>query len=282
MPSFSLVGALEFREVIASLQNQSAATSLSMFDSPVTPFAGGHYHRSRRTSHATSRDIDPWDDALRLSHRSAPQVTVTHAENEEPDSLQSSVFLENNPLSHSQSTIPSIMRTPASPTISDPDSEARNLLPLTSRQRLVYVLRGVFHTLFPSLPRFRNQSILGQIASLFAAPAVMLLTLTLPVVVTPYNQNQSTQEKTLGSDHNLIEFEEDGVERDLVAEEEVEECGITFSKWLCAAQCIFDPLFCAGVLFGASLLLRPYNSAQVLQARRNISYGCFLVRLLSG
>lgn len=258
MPSFSLVGALEFREVVASLRNQSATASLSMFDSPVTPFAGGHYHRSRRPSRATSREIGPWDEALgglRLNSRSAPHVLVTSAQTEEPESLENSIYPDDDPLSQSRSsTIPSIMRTPASPTLSEAESEARNYLHMTLRQRIVYALKGIYHTLFPSLHRFRNQSVLGQIASVFAAPAVMLLTLTLPVVVTPYNHNLSPAEKTLGNDHNLIDFEEEGVERVLVAEEEVQEemHGITFSKWLCAAQCIFGPLFCVGVLFSTS------------------------------
>ena len=44
MPSFSLVGALEFRDVVASLRRRSAASTLSAFESPVSPFVGGHYH----------------------------------------------------------------------------------------------------------------------------------------------------------------------------------------------------------------------------------------------
>lgn len=92
-------------------------------------------------------------------------------------------------------------------------------------------------------------------AAIFAAPAVLLLTLTLPVVVTPM-QDAEVEEKiedaagpTLG---NLIDFEEEGIERALVAEEEVEEelHGLEFNKWLMAVQCICGPLFCCTVLFG--------------------------------
>jgi sodium/potassium/calcium exchanger 6 len=117
----------------------------------------------------------------------------------------------------------------------------------------VYVVGSIYHTLFPSLHRFRSKTVLGQIASVFAAPAVMLLTLTLPVVVTPYESAHHSREKTPGEEQgNLIDFEEEGIERILIAEEEVEEemHGMAYNKWLTAAQCLFGPLFCAAVLFG--------------------------------
>jgi hypothetical protein len=36
--------ALEFREVVASLKMEAAGTFLSYFESPIVPYAGGHYH----------------------------------------------------------------------------------------------------------------------------------------------------------------------------------------------------------------------------------------------
>jgi sodium/potassium/calcium exchanger 6 len=94
-----------------------------------------------------------------------------------------------------------------------------------------------------------------MVAALFAAPAVLLLTLTLPVVVTPMQDSEVAEKDgdanipTLG---NLIDFEEEGVERALVAEQEVEEemHDLKFNKWLMAVQCICGPLFCVSVLFG--------------------------------
>jgi sodium/potassium/calcium exchanger 6 len=114
------------------------------------------------------------------------------------------------------------------------------------------VLGKLRHTLFPTLHRFREQSLLGQIACLFAAPAVSLLTLTLPVVVTPYQNSNQGREKLHNMDARLVDFEEEGIERVLIAEEEVEENlhEMSFNKWLMAAQCIFGSLFCVGVLFG--------------------------------
>ncbi|KAJ7170645.1 Sodium/calcium exchanger protein-domain-containing protein [Mycena crocata] len=255
MPSFSLVGALEFRQVVASLQHEAAGSSLSVFDSPFTPYAGGHYNSLRTRSRTLSREVDPWDAALGLplDERSRPRLTVTPALTEEPEG-----FMEGSPAesrNHSRdNSVPSISRTPASPTVSDGDTESQNFQPPTRRQRLFYVLGKIYHTLFPSLHRFQSKTVLGQIASAFAAPAVMLLTLTLPVVVTPYQSSHHSREKTTREEENLIDFEEEGIERILIAEEEVEEemHGILYNKWLTTAQCTFGPLFCAMVLFGGN------------------------------
>jgi solute carrier family 24 (sodium/potassium/calcium exchanger), member 6 len=242
MPSFSLVGALEFRQVVASLRNEGSGSSLSMFDSPVTPYAGGHYHSrtaSSRSRMSHEQERDPWDAALALNDRPS-RVRVTSAP-------ASTYFPHEPPMS-----IPTISRTPASPTASESDAESQHYphLPFTRWQRVKYVLGACYYTLFPTLLRFRTKSILGQVAAIFAAPAVTLLTLTLPVVVTPYVSNHSSREK-LDNSHSLMDFEEEGVERVLIAEEEVEEemHGIGFNKWLTAVQAILGPLFCIAVLF---------------------------------
>ena len=86
----------------------------------------------------------------------------------------------------------------------------------------------------------------------------MALTITLPVVVTPYTADRSVEKPATvdaGSrDSRLIDFEEEGVEegRALIAEEEVMEelHELKYNKWLMAAQCIFGPLWCVAVLFG--------------------------------
>ncbi|KAG8975105.1 hypothetical protein FRB90_009607, partial [Tulasnella sp. 427] len=79
LPSFSLIGALEFRSVVDALEKESTAATLSMFNSPATPYAAGHYHRhrttsehsrhSRRNSRTTTveEEVDPWDTALAQS-----------------------------------------------------------------------------------------------------------------------------------------------------------------------------------------------------------------------
>lgn len=80
----------------------------------------------------------------------------------------------------------------------------------------------------------------------------MALTLTLPVVVTAYEDAGASREKLASSESRLVDFEEEGVERALIAEEEVQEDmhELKFNKWLMAAQCALGPLFAVAILFG--------------------------------
>lgn len=236
MPSFSLIGALEFRSVVSSLQNQASGSQLSVFDTPVTPYAGGHYHSPvhhhppRSRSHTPQpTDENPWDATLGLPLDDrpprSPSPSDQHDYNTEDTTIHSAMPLDYQSDNEAQITKPS----------------------------RIHILRGAAHVLFPSLHGFREKSVLGQVASLFAAPALLMLTLTLPVVVTPYNGDMNGHEKGFDtSTRNLVDFEEEGIERTLVAEEEREEelHGVGFNKWLMAAQCVFGPLFCIGVLFG--------------------------------
>ncbi|KAL0568225.1 hypothetical protein V5O48_013763, partial [Marasmius crinis-equi] len=258
MPSFSLVGALEFRQVVASLRQDASSSSLHIFDSPVTPYAGGHYHASSRslTRSPRERPRNPFDDTLGvpMSHR------ASHIES---DRERGDYFDDPEAVTSMASSVPTIQHTPASPTGTETDTDSNaysNQQPMTRWRRTKYILAAVYHTLFPSLHGFQSQSILGKVVAVFAAPAVMLLTLTLPVVVTPYECNHEPGiEKALtnangNSNHNLVGFEEEGVERVLVAEQDVQEelHGVEFNKWLMAVQCILGPLFCVAVLFNGN------------------------------
>ncbi|KAF5342460.1 hypothetical protein D9611_001886 [Ephemerocybe angulata] len=274
LPSFSLIGALEFRDVVASLQREATTSSLNMFESPVTPYAGGHYHthahsirRQRRVSGASSLGTatlagDPLDDLSGNSTRAPPSPASTFGASTDADArrrqglrpLDSSDYFSQQPM---HASMPSILRTPASPTV----SEHGEILYTPSRtQRFFRYVGQVLHTLFPTLHRLKDQSILGTIACVFAAPPVALLTLTLPVVVThhegeghsPVDSVPKKRSPSRATDEPLIEFEEEGVERVLVAEDEVEDemhYQMLYNKWLMAAQCVFGPLFCVFVLF---------------------------------
>ncbi|KAG2060851.1 hypothetical protein BDR06DRAFT_871433 [Suillus hirtellus] len=262
MPSFSLVGALEFRQVVASLQAHATSSSLSIFDSPITPYAGGRYHR-HGGSHASRTPLneeDLWDSTLGglpLDERS-PRLLVNDiiSEGQEPSSLAVDV---QAPTSASMSPFPSISHTPASPTdtASTTTTEVEPYVPPSKLKRAWRVVKKTYYILFPALHHFREKNALGKIASLLAAPAVMALTLTLPVVVVPYDSNGSASEKmhkrhhNTGEDGRLTDFEEDGIERALIAEEVMQPDlhEIEFNKWLMAAQCVLGPLFCLGVLF---------------------------------
>jgi solute carrier family 24 (sodium/potassium/calcium exchanger), member 6 len=266
LPSFSILGALEFREVVASLKNEAAATSLNYFESPVTPYAGGHYHvrnfptgrsplRTSRSSSSSSMD-ETTLTGLRLRSHSSQSI------NEEPRSAHPDDPNANNSLgtqSYQLQITPSIYRIPPSPstTVSEAESDEQLYTPLTKRQRIWATLGKAYHILFPTLHNFGQQSRLTQTACILAAPAVLCLTVTLPVVVTPYNNLHASHEKIYG-DAPLVDFEEEGIERALIAEQEVEENihELAFSKWLTAIQCILGPLFCVQVIFGRFRLVR--------------------------
>ena len=259
MPSFSLVGAIEFRQVVASLQSQAASSSLSMFDSPVTPYAGGHYHAPRRRSRSTSVSPHPseeWDGALGvpLDDRS-PKLLRTSISGEsqwERSELLDVPEVDGARTPLSLPTIPSISHTPASPTEELAMSEIEEQSPPPPRPRgLWYVLARMWHILFPSFHHFKSKTFIGKIVSLLAAPAVMAFTITLPVVIIPYGTDRLHEEKLDQHETRLPEFEEEGVERALIAEHEVQEDlhEVGFNKWLTAIQCVLGPLFCVTVLF---------------------------------
>lgn len=268
MPSFSLVGAIEFRQVVSSLQSQAASSSLSMFDSPVTPFAGGHYHTPRRQSRSSSVSPRPpleseeWDGALGLPLNDRSPKLLRTSISEEPE-CERAALLDiqeedgaRTPLSIP--TIPSILHTPASPTappvVTEAEVEEQQIPPTMRPRGIWYVIAHTWYILFPSLHHFKSKTLTGKIVSLLAAPAVMALTVTLPVVITPYGNDGSHLEKLDQHETRLPEFEEEGVERALIAEHEIQEDlhEVGFNKWLTAAQCILGPLFCVTVLFSAS------------------------------
>ncbi|EIW57707.1 uncharacterized protein TRAVEDRAFT_169682 [Trametes versicolor FP-101664 SS1] len=251
MPSFSLVGALEFRRVVSSLNKDSASSRLSVFESPLTPYGGPHLRHARttsgsrtpsRTPHRQSRDLeqDPWDAALGvpLDERS-PLTILAPTISEEPQE------------SGEHSPLPVISRTPASP-VSETDSETQTFITPSRRSRAWATFAHVGHILFPTLHEFGGKSFLGKVAAVFAAPATMMLTLTLPVVVTAYEDAGATEKRKArnASEGRLVDFEEEGMERTLIAEEEVEEGmhEMIFNKWLLAVQCFLGPLFCAVVM----------------------------------
>ncbi|TFK28091.1 hypothetical protein FA15DRAFT_634275 [Coprinopsis marcescibilis] len=267
LPSFSLIGALEFRDVVQSLQRE-ASGSLNMFESPVTPYAGGHYHspystlrRARRTSQSSQGG-----DTLHgvpLGERTNPTSPISQDVFNPINLGADTLHVGENgdyfgaaaaPPLQAVPSVPSIFRTPASPTISDNEVL---YTPPTRRQKVLDASWQVFHTLFPTLAHLPDQSWLGRIACVFAAPAVFLLTVTLPVVVSRHEEVNPGPEKRLatnGQDAPLIDFEEEGVERVLIAEDEVQEemHQLTYNKWLMAVQCLFGPLFCLLVLSGGT------------------------------
>lgn len=324
MPSFSIVGALEFRQVVTSLQTQSAISSLSMFDSPITPYAGGHYHQHVLSAGAASapahaqnghrprslrgvsstesyrREVDPWDqtlggslqldDRLKTKHARKPSdPTLSPYNDDEPTSADAPLLTNEDVISSLNSPRPgSVSPTRSvSPTVffsPDREAQAPSQAPgrVHGRRRamVVHVLKEVYHTLVPSLHGFRSKTLMGKLVGVFAAPAILALTLTLPVVVTPHHGNEDgagPEKPVHGPDLRLnedgaplIDFEdpeeaseererermveqaEEMVEHELHVGEGLGATELGFNKWLTAAQCVCAPLWCVGVLFSKS------------------------------
>jgi sodium/potassium/calcium exchanger 6 len=251
MPSFSLVGALEFRSVISSLQQEATGTSLGTFEPRLTPYIGGHYHgvgHSRSRSHSGSHTSDASSD-VPLSDRSSMPRASRLAPDQGHSLPESPLVLIN---SETEPRIPEISHTPASPR-SDNSTDIAHYEVATRRQTVRLALKRMCHVLFPTMHEFKTKSLLGKVAAVFAAPAVFALTITLPVVVEPYDILGDRYEKA----PSIHTFEEDGIERTLVAEDVVlgEMHELRFNKWLMAVQCALGPLFCTAVLFSTSIFL---------------------------
>ena len=243
MPSFSLIGALEFRQVVASLASQAAGDPLNLHiyqESPWTPYVRyyphHHSHSSTSRPRTPDEDQDPWDAVA--------------------GSVQLHECSPHTPPSTSVVRLDQMIFPP-----SETDTASQQFTPPSKPQRVKHVLYRIWHVLFPTLHHFWDKNFLGKIAALFAAPAVMALTITLPVVVTPYVAENSVEKFPAGvagtADSRLVDFEEEGVEveRALIAEEETAEelRELKYNKWLVATQCIFGPLWCVAVLFGEPL-----------------------------
>lgn len=257
MPSFSLVGALEFRSVISSLQQDAAVSSLGTFEPLLTPYSGGHYHgfgRSRSRSHSSmhSGSVHTSDASSDVPLSPLPPAPLPAPDQGSPLPEPPLIFIDSD----AGPRIPEISHTPASPR-SDTDDDVAHHMVATRRQSVCLALTHTSHILFPTMHEFKTKSLLGKFAAVFAAPAVFALTITLPVVVRPYDSLGFRYEKAPSTVNTLTSFDEDGIERALAAEEVVlgEMHELKFNKWLMAAQCAFGPLFCTAVLFSTSICL---------------------------
>jgi solute carrier family 24 (sodium/potassium/calcium exchanger), member 6 len=89
------------------------------------------------------------------------------------------------------------------------------------------------------------------LVAIFATPGVLALTITSPVVATSFGEIHAPRlDET--AEGRLIDFEEDGVERVLVAEDELKEelYEAQFNRWLTALQCALGPVFCVLLVLG--------------------------------
>ncbi len=282
LPSFSLIGALEFRSVVTALRRESNTSALDIFQqSPVTPFAAGHYPRrsgAPATHHGSrgslevpavhdprgySSERNPWE-------RTLGQPRDGSLSPEDARSSHRPSVLHLPPPAAGKSPVPSLrIIDDEEVDVQSPDTEmshvsfAEDTLPKppSKRERLRLIFTRTMRVLFPTLVYFTDKSFVGMVVALFAAPAVLALTVTLPVVFTPVGDTKvhgKRTEATSGSldgravEGQLIDYEDEGAEWTLVAEEIVGEemHELRLNKWLMAAQLVLGPLFCATVLFG--------------------------------
>ncbi|KAH8994874.1 Sodium/calcium exchanger protein-domain-containing protein [Lactarius akahatsu] len=259
MPSFSLVGALEFRSVISSLHQDAAGSSLNAFEPPLTPYPGGHYHgyshsRSISRGSAYREGANLWEASsdVPLNDRSPlPPVPSLPIDDSDRLPTETPLILIDGDM---EPLVPEIHPLPES-SRSDATSDVTLPLAPSHRQSVALAFSRAFHILFPTLHGFRTKTLLGKAAAVLAAPAVFVLTITLPVVVRPYVSAHHRHEKAKNANNTLISFEENGIERALIADEVGQEDELHFNKWLMGVQCVLGPLFCVGVLFRIPVFL---------------------------
>lgn len=221
--------------MVASLQHQTTASAIEAFEAPISPL-GGRLHRSR--SHISSTpvvgarnlEVDPLDDSL------GHQMLLGSLNGDSSSST-------------TRPSIPAIL-VHSIPSRSSSIDDVLHVPP-TQCHRMLRTLKNTSLVLFPHLHNFPNKSVLSILVAIFATPGILAFTITIPVVITAYGEtNVPKPDET--TEARLIDFEEDGIERVLVAEDELkEECYETqFNKWLTALQCALGPVFCVLVLFG--------------------------------
>ena len=262
MPSFSLAGAIEFRSVIASLHQDAAGSSLNAFEPPLTPYPGGHYHgyahsRSLSRSSAQIEGANPWEpssDVPLIDRPPLPPVPSLSFYDSDHRPTETPLILIDG---DTEPFMPEISHLPE-PAHSDTASDVTPTPARTRRQGVAHACSRAFHILFPTLHGFHAKTLLGKAVGVLAAPAVFVLTITLPVVVRPYVGAHYRHEKATSGNNTLSPFEEDGVERALIAEEVAQEemHELHFNKWLMGVQCVLGPLFCVAVLFSTSVRFR--------------------------
>jgi sodium/potassium/calcium exchanger 6 len=291
MASFSLVGALEFREFVTSMTPHVAGAQLAGFEATPSPFAGGYYRRLSRGRTPLSRgnttgERDPWDYALggslQLDHRAYSPA---------PDRLTQSLVVSPPewPSSHTPTQHLSVDHMDGADSLSDFTLSVPQLPPRTKGQKIRHALHRAWEILFPTLRNFRAKSVPTKLASLFAVPAVLGLTLTLPVVVTSYHvpAHEPPISGHVATPLIQVEDEDDGIERAVMAEEEVQEemhDHFRFNKWLTAAQCILGPLFVFEVIFGRSFVFALHHphllTASQTICRISLCLCCLLASLV--
>jgi sodium/potassium/calcium exchanger 6 len=242
--NFSLLSAIEFRDVVNSLRTPNR--------SPITLTEREDYFGAvlgHRRAISTPHEWPQFSPAAALG----ASVNVA-------SSLTPTVI---NGRRRSASYVPKLSPLPTIALTDPSGQEAAPTQPSTpseSRFRIRHHTRAILWTIFPSLRDFRHKSIVGMFMAIVSVPALLLLTITLPVVddasgdagiSLPVGQDEPLDEETgrvtpqIGEElHHLAE---DGFH---IHPEHEEGGGIgCFSKELTAAQVFFGPVVCVYLIF---------------------------------
>ncbi|CED84590.1 K-dependent Na :Ca2 antiporter [Phaffia rhodozyma] len=112
--------------------------------------------------------------SLAMSDRPSPLQNPSHLS-------QSIHTLEPPAPSPSSPLPPPSITLQESPSIT-PISLLRPTHQKIKRRKMIHIAKMTYHVLFPSLQSFKLKSVLGKVLSVLAVPAILALTLTLPVV----------------------------------------------------------------------------------------------------
>ncbi|KAI9277934.1 Sodium/calcium exchanger protein-domain-containing protein [Umbelopsis sp. AD052] len=241
----SLFAALEFRDVVQSLEQANARRHST----------SGLRNRIHRVS-------------LQAQPSSASLHTINHPENYQNPHLED---MENDELDGEQVDNNDIEqstedRNPAFPqpqdhverqldpaslsAIAKISSKILDVLhPVTSRIPMANVelpeMEKVLITLFPSLIKFRKKPLYSKISSLLSAPVIFLLTITLPVVT----------EDSLSSSSGGVRLDEDSEtvlqnmdEDDILVDFDPTSNSLEWQRWLTVTHLLMSTLFASLVL----------------------------------
>lgn len=120
-------------------------------------------------------------------------------------------------------------------------------------RRLLPSPREVRHLLFPSLFKFREQSVLSQVLGIVALPSIFLLTLTLPVV-TPELKTPPAPLDAEAAALEAVVAPDDEDDDDYRGER-------GWNRWLTCVQALFAPFFLASAVVEPGFVLIPMATA---------------------
>ncbi|KAI7863716.1 Sodium/calcium exchanger protein-domain-containing protein [Spinellus fusiger] len=209
----SLFSAIEFQNVVNSLQNANAR----------------YYSMDTNNRH----------------NRQASDQLPTHP-SENLHLLNRSLSIHNDTDTSIEAASLSIHHYPAQTTLGKVASRFRNILQWIPTKVMGISFQEIAFHLFPSLQNFGHKSIFNKITSLISAPVIFLLAITLPVV----RENLVHQKNGVALDDDTMTMLENTPENEQSPMEMngLNESNAVWCQWLTAVQFISAPLFVTLVL----------------------------------